>query len=87
MTGRIEPALARQLAGDPGTSLEVIVTAAGGLDTLLAALPPEVTVDHVYRLIAGAAIHGPAGALARLARSPAVQTMEPVRTVRSQAPP
>jgi hypothetical protein len=86
VSARVDAELGRQLGGDPNTRLEVIVTAAGGLDALLAALPPEVTVDHVYRLIDGAAVHGPAGALARLARAPVVKSMESVRTVRSQSP-
>jgi hypothetical protein len=86
MTARIEPELVRQLHGDPGAHLEVIVTASTGLDALLAAVPPDVTVDHVYRLIDGVAVHGPARALARLARAPAVKSMEPVRPVRSQTP-
>lgn len=81
MTARIDPELAKQLAGDPDLQVEAIITCKGGLDAALADLPDDVEVRHTYRRINGAAVCGPAGAMIRLAEVRGVTSMEPVRTV------
>jgi len=83
MSARIEPELAVRLRGDPGTRLEVILTATDGLDELVAQLPTDVQVEHRYRLIAGVAVTATAGTLRRVAEMSVVKSMEPVRPVRS----
>ena len=83
MTARIESDLSRQLAGDPKALVEVIITAADGLDELVAQLPAGVHVEHTYRLINGLAITAPARTLQQVARMPEVKTMEPVRGVQA----
>jgi hypothetical protein len=84
MSARIELDLSRRLSGDPKTPIEAILTAADGLDELLAELGPDIQVDYTYRLTASVAVTAPAGALRRLADRPAVKSIEPVRSVKSQ---
>jgi len=81
MSARIAADLSRQLSTNPTTPIEAILTAAEGLDELLAQLPPDVQVDHTYRLSHSVAVTASAGTLRRLAELPAVEAMEPVRDV------
>ena len=81
MGARVEPELTRRMSGDPKTSIEAILTATGGLEDLLAQLPPDVRVDHTYRLTHSVAVTASAAALRKVAQLPAVQAMEPVRDV------
>jgi hypothetical protein len=83
MSATIAADLSGPLAGDPKAPLEVIITAAGGLDELLAQLPPEVRVDHTYRLSRSVAVTASAAALRRVAKLSSVGAMEPVRDVRT----
>ncbi|MFN2252070.1 MAG: hypothetical protein ACK2UL_09160 [Anaerolineae bacterium] len=81
MAARVDPELAKALASAPDRVIEAIVRCEGALDATLAALPGEIEVVHVYRLIDGAAVRGPAAAIAGLARMPGVTSLEPVRAV------
>ena len=83
MSATIAADLTGRLAGDPQAPLEVILTASGGLDEMLAQLPPEVRVDHTYRLTQSAAVTAPAGSLRRVAELAVVGAMEPVRDVQA----
>jgi hypothetical protein len=81
MSARIDPELARWLAGDPARQLEAIVSAQGRLDELLDGLPEGVEVQHLYRLIGSISVTAPAGTLRRMADLTVVKSIEPVRRV------
>ena len=83
MSAQIAADLSNRLSGDPKTPLEVIITASDGLDELLAQLPPDVRVDHTYRLTHSVAVTASAGCLRQVARLSAVGAMEPVRDVQA----
>lgn len=83
MTAHIAADLTSRLSGDPKAPLEVIITASDGLDELLAQLPPDVRVDHTYRLTHSVAVTASAGSLRQVARLSVVGAMEPVRDVQA----
>lgn len=74
------------LGGDPEARLEAIVISEVDLDELLAELPPEVTVEHRYRLINSISVRGRAGALLALTQLPMVRSIEAVRPVSAVHP-
>ncbi len=83
MSVRLEPAFADELARKPRDTHEAIITAAQGLEELLTAMPVEITVQYTYRLIGGVAVRASGEAIARLADSPAVKSIERVGGVQS----
>lgn len=81
MTARIDPEMLSQLAGDPETELQAIVSAQDGLEALLAALPADVRVDHTYTLISSVCITTSAATMKKIVEMPVVRSIEPVRGV------
>ena len=81
MTARMDPGFAAELARDPEGAHEAILTATGGLEDLLSALPGDVDVQYTYRLIGGVAVRGSGNALSLLAEHAAVKSIEKVTPV------
>ena len=84
LTARIDPEVSARLADPADAPLEVIVSASGELEALLAVLPARITVRHVYRLRKGIACTADKTDVRVLADSPEVAAIEADRPVSSQ---
>ncbi len=79
--------LARSLDARPSARHDVVVTASGSLEALLAAVPAGMEVRHVYRLRKGIAASADAASVRALASSGAVESIEPDRPVSAAGTP
>lgn len=82
----LDPELATRLASEPNSLIAVIVTGRGPIEDLTAALPPDTTVTHAYRLIQSLAIEATGATILALAAHPAVAAIEAVRGVEAWSP-
>jgi hypothetical protein len=80
-TTDVDPVLWSAMSGEPGREMEAIIVSTGGLDALLAQLPEDVTVDHMYRLINSVSVRTSAGTLRSLVGLPMIKAIEGVRPV------
>jgi hypothetical protein len=81
----IAPDLARRLDDAPDAKHDVIVLTNGSVDALLATLPSQAEVRHVYRLRKGIALRASGDVILSIDKVAGVTSVEPDRSVSAQS--